>query len=60
MVSTVDEFPSIPQFSQFKSYTEKNTLSVDGFLYEEDDIDDLCDAGKLSRNYCLGIKFIDA
>jgi hypothetical protein len=45
--------------SQFKSYTEKNTLSVDGFLYEEDDIDDLCDAGKLSRNYCLGIKFKD-
>jgi hypothetical protein len=44
---------------QFKSYTKKNTLSVDGFLYEEEDIDDLCDAGKLSRNYCLGIEFLD-
>ena len=41
-------------YLQFESYTEANTLSVDGFLYEEDDIDDLCDAGKLTRNYCLG------
>jgi hypothetical protein len=39
---------------QFESYSEANTLSVDGFLYEEDDIDELCDAGKLTRNYCLG------
>ena len=37
-------------YLQFESYTEANTLSVDGFLYEEDDIDDLCDAGKLTRN----------
>ena len=28
------------------------TLHVDAFLYEDDTIDDLCEEGKLSRNYC--------
>lgn len=28
-------------------------VHVDGFLYTEDDVDELCDSGKLSRNYCL-------
>lgn len=27
-------------------------MHVDGFLYTEDDVDELCDAGKLSRNFC--------
>ena len=28
-------------------------MHVDGFLYENDDIiDELCDEGKMARNYC--------
>ena len=25
---------------------------MDGFLYDDDTIDELCDQGKMSRNYC--------
>jgi len=38
--------------TDFADYTAQNTQSVDGFLYEEDDIDDLCEQGKLSRSFC--------
>jgi len=38
--------------TDFADYTAQNTQSVDGFLYEEDDVDDLCDEGKLARSYC--------
>jgi hypothetical protein len=38
--------------TDFADYTATNTQSVDGFLYEEDDIDELCEAGKLARSYC--------
>lgn len=31
-------------------------MHVDGFLFTEDDVDDLCDQGKLSRNYCVDCK----
>ncbi|KAI9498183.1 hypothetical protein BDB00DRAFT_755319 [Zychaea mexicana] len=44
------------QFQPFSDYTEQNTVHVDGFLFTEDDVDDLCDKGKLSRNYCLDCK----
>ncbi|XP_063425726.1 uncharacterized protein LOC134709496 [Mytilus trossulus] len=28
------------------------TVHVDAFLYDEETVDDLCDEGKMSRNYC--------
>ncbi|KAI8976430.1 hypothetical protein BDB01DRAFT_853071 [Pilobolus umbonatus] len=47
------EKTAIPDTPEFKGYTDKNTVHVDGFLFSEEDIDDLCDEGKMSRNYCL-------
>ncbi|KAG0339275.1 hypothetical protein BG000_002485 [Podila horticola] len=48
-----DEAVSIPESEEFEGYTKNNMVHVDGFLYTEDDVDELCDSGKLSRNYCL-------
>ncbi|KAF9422626.1 hypothetical protein BGZ94_008534 [Podila epigama] len=44
---------SIPNSEEFDGYTKDNVVHVDGFLYTEDDVDELCDNGLLSRNYCL-------
>ncbi len=30
----------------------KTTIHVDAFLYDDDLVDNLCDEGKLPRNYC--------
>lgn len=39
--------------ADYTGYDKNNTVHVDGFLYEDDYlIDELCDEGKLSRNYC--------
>ncbi|KAF9128771.1 hypothetical protein BGW39_004763, partial [Mortierella sp. 14UC] len=43
---------TIPSSEEFAGYTKDNVVHVDGFLYTEDDVDELCDQGKLSRNYC--------
>ncbi|KAN0033705.1 hypothetical protein ACTFIV_000169 [Dictyostelium citrinum] len=43
----------IPKNSSFQGYTKENTINVDGFLYTEEDIDDLIEAGELKNNYCL-------
>ncbi|KAI7823598.1 hypothetical protein BC939DRAFT_160963 [Gamsiella multidivaricata] len=43
---------TIPGSEEFEGYTKDNVVHVDGFLYTEDDVDELCDAGTLSRNYC--------
>ncbi|SAM09844.1 hypothetical protein [Absidia glauca] len=43
----------IPKTEDFADYTNDNTVHVDGFLFSEEDVDELCDQGKLSRNYCL-------
>ncbi|KAF9551313.1 hypothetical protein EC957_009197 [Mortierella hygrophila] len=43
---------TIPSSDEFTGYTKDNVVHVDSFLYTEDDVDDLCDQGKLSRNYC--------
>ncbi|KAG2174724.1 hypothetical protein INT43_005782 [Umbelopsis isabellina] len=43
---------TIPKTEEYEGYTDTNTLHVDGFLFTEDDVDDLCDEGKLSRNFC--------
>ncbi|KAG0332033.1 hypothetical protein BG004_001414 [Podila humilis] len=48
-----NEAVSIPSSEEFEGYTKDNMVHVDGFLYTEDDVDELCDQGKLSRNYCL-------
>jgi len=38
----------------YQGYNKSNTIHVDSFLYPTDeDIDDLCDRGVLSRNYCV-------
>ncbi|GAB5585498.1 hypothetical protein Unana1_00398 [Umbelopsis nana] len=50
------EVISIPKTEEYEGYTEGNTVHVDGFLFTEDDVDDLCDQGKLSRNYCVDCK----
>ncbi|CEP20162.1 hypothetical protein [Parasitella parasitica] len=47
------EKTTIPDTPEFKEFTEKNTVHVDGFLFTEDDVDDLVEKGKMSRNYCL-------
>ena len=44
--------------TDFADYTPKNTQSVDGFLYEEDDVDELCEQGKLARCYCAECGYI--
>ncbi|KAI8579129.1 hypothetical protein K450DRAFT_244026 [Umbelopsis ramanniana AG] len=44
---------TIPKTEEYEGYTAGNTVHVDGFLFTEDDVDDLCDQGTLSRNYCL-------
>ncbi|KAI9287973.1 hypothetical protein BC943DRAFT_317525 [Umbelopsis sp. AD052] len=44
---------TIPKTEEYEGYTAGNTLHVDGFLFTEEDVDDLCDQGTLSRNYCL-------
>ncbi|KAF9431331.1 hypothetical protein BGZ76_000452 [Entomortierella beljakovae] len=44
---------TIPGSEEFEGYTKDNVVHVDGFLYTEDDVDELCDSGKLSRNYCM-------
>ncbi|XP_076442982.1 uncharacterized protein LOC143281619 [Babylonia areolata] len=31
---------------------KKHTVHVDAFLYDDELLDELCDSGKLSRNYC--------
>jgi len=38
---------------EYSGYTKNNTVHVDAFLYEDDDIiDEMCDEGKMSRNFC--------
>ncbi|EFA85852.1 hypothetical protein PPL_01084 [Heterostelium album PN500] len=46
----------IPKNDNFKGYTKENTINVDSFLYTDDEIDDLVEAGKLKNNYCLDCK----
>jgi len=42
----------IPSIGENADCRPESTVHVDGFLYEEQDVDDLCDEGKLSRNFC--------
>jgi len=47
--SEVVVFPLIGKNADCKAGT---TIHVDSFLYDEDQVDELCDSGELSRNYC--------
>eukprot|EP00756_Hemistasia_phaeocysticola_P053582 Hpha_TRINITY_DN2938_c0_g1::TRINITY_DN2938_c0_g1_i1::g.19587::m.19587 len=38
--------------SGFEDHTEKDTVVVDSFLYDDDLIDEMVDQGKLTRAYC--------
>lgn len=40
-------------FGQYEDHSKDNTVHMDSFLYDDDDIDDMCDQGVLSRNYCV-------
>ncbi|KAJ3122966.1 hypothetical protein HK098_002302, partial [Nowakowskiella sp. JEL0407] len=44
---------TIPSESINLGSNDEDTLHVDGFLYTEDDVDDLVEAGHLRRNKCL-------
>lgn len=37
---------------QNSEFHPSTTVHVDSFLYNDEDIDRLCDEGKMSRNYC--------
>lgn len=54
---SVSETTFVPQASvNFEA--EVPTFEVDAFLYDDNDIDALCDGGKLSRDYCLDCKSV--
>jgi hypothetical protein len=40
------------ELSQNSDCDSLTTEHIDAFCYDDDDIDDLCDAGQMSRNYC--------
>ncbi|KJE90988.1 hypothetical protein CAOG_002198 [Capsaspora owczarzaki ATCC 30864] len=41
-----------PQKGEFAGCDASNSVHVDAFLYDDDAVDQLVDAGKLSRSYC--------
>ncbi|KAJ3388938.1 hypothetical protein HDU92_001289 [Lobulomyces angularis] len=44
---------TIPTWSfNYESYNDTNTVHVDNFIYRDEDVDELCEAGKLNRNIC--------
>ncbi|CAG8523333.1 12231_t:CDS:2 [Ambispora gerdemannii] len=45
-----------PNENIFENYTSDTTIHVDSFLYDEDDVDRLCDEGKLPSAYCVQCK----
>ncbi|KYQ94191.1 hypothetical protein DLAC_04483 [Tieghemostelium lacteum] len=48
-----DESICIPKNPSFDGYTKSNTLNIDGFLYNDDDVDELTESGKIPSSYCL-------
>lgn len=38
--------------TQYEGHTKDNTVNVDNFLYDDDDVDELCNDNLLQRNYC--------
>lgn len=50
--STETEVVLCPKVGPNADCDPRTTLHVDAFLYDEDVVDELCDEGKMSRNYC--------
>ncbi|KAK3563190.1 hypothetical protein QTP86_018217 [Hemibagrus guttatus] len=46
-------FPSETMAIQKTQHNPKPTMHVDAFLYDEENVDSLCEEGKMSRNFCL-------
>ncbi|XP_033127808.1 uncharacterized protein LOC117125404 isoform X1 [Anneissia japonica] len=44
---------SHPDIGQFSGKDPSTVVHVDKFLYDDDAVDQLCEDGRLSRNYCL-------
>ncbi|KAG8223578.1 hypothetical protein J437_LFUL003042 [Ladona fulva] len=42
----------MPTVGESAMLDPRHTAHVDGFLYDDELVDELCDAGKMSRNYC--------
>lgn len=42
----------VPLVFQNQNQPHETTVHVDGFLYDDDLVDQLCDEGQMSRNYC--------
>lgn len=40
-------------FLQDSDCDPRHTLHVDAFLYDDEQVDELCERGELDRNYCL-------
>eukprot|EP01064_Diplonema_japonicum_P011182 TRINITY_DN18453_c0_g1_i1.p1 TRINITY_DN18453_c0_g1~~TRINITY_DN18453_c0_g1_i1.p1 ORF type:complete len:311 (+),score=74.40 TRINITY_DN18453_c0_g1_i1:46-978(+) len=47
-----DEKVNLPEGGAFKTSTDENSMHLDLFLYDEDDVEDLVKAGKISTNFC--------
>ncbi|KAJ7383958.1 hypothetical protein OS493_024647 [Desmophyllum pertusum] len=41
-----------PEEGENSDFHPSTTVHIDSFLYNDEDIDKLCDEGKMSRNYC--------
>ncbi|XP_046349065.1 uncharacterized protein LOC124129708 [Haliotis rufescens] len=52
-VSSTESF-HFPQTGPNADCDPSTTVHVDAFLYDEDAVDELCEEGKMSRNYCTG------
>ncbi|XP_071963343.1 uncharacterized protein [Antedon mediterranea] len=50
------EHVSHPEIGDFACLEPSNVVHVDQFLYDDDVIDELCEDGRMSRNYCLECK----
>eukprot|EP01134_Creolimax_fragrantissima_P007948 CFRG7948T1 len=46
------EKTTIPDDEEHEDYTDSNTVHVDSFLYDDEEVDRLCDEGKMSRAIC--------
>eukprot|EP01135_Chromosphaera_perkinsii_P004374 Nk52_evm25s279 gene=Nk52_evmTU25s279 len=49
----------IPENESFQGYTTENTINIDGFLYNDNDVDDMCDSGAFPRSICTACNSTD-
>ncbi|KAG9300983.1 hypothetical protein G9A89_018935 [Geosiphon pyriformis] len=53
MVPITAEAPNEKFTFPVSDFTPETTIHVDSFLYTDENVDKLCDEGKLSRSYCV-------